>query len=144
KRELLAWHGHGVDVIGLGFDVMLAAYLVNTRLRVAPLSVLADDLCDIRIEPEESLLGSGRNKIGIADVPVDTAANYYGAWVAALRPVRSALELQLEKQHVRALLDEIELPLVPILAAMELRGIAVDCDLLQRISTELHERIGAI
>src|SRR5207244_5113035 len=108
--------------------------LVNTRLRVPPLSVLAQDMCGIRMEAEESLLGSGRGKLGIGEVPVTTAANYYGTWIAAVQPVRAKLEAQLGEQNVRSLLDDIELPLVPILAAMELRGIAVDCDLLQQIS----------
>jgi len=144
KREILAWNGHGVDVRGLDLDVMLAAYLVNTRLRVPPLSVLAQDLRGIRMEAEESLLGSGRNKVALPDVPVAVAANYYGAWVAAVQPLREALEALMEEQKVRPLLDEIELPLVPILAAMELRGVAVDCDLLLRISAELHQRITSI
>jgi DNA polymerase-1 len=144
KRELLAWHGRGLDVVGLGFDVMLAAYLVNTRLRVPALSVLAHDLSGIRMDAEETLLGSGRNKLTIAEVSVDSAAQYYGTWIAALQPVRAALEPQLKDQGVHPLLDDIELPLVPILAAMELRGIAVDCDLLQHISKELHERVTAI
>jgi len=144
KRELLAWKGRGVDVVGLDFDAMLAAYLVNSRLRVPALSVLAQDLVGIRMEPEESLLGSGRNKVTPAEVAVADAAAYYGNWIAALEPVRLALEQQLDAQGVRALLTDIEMPLIPILAAMELRGVAVDCDLLQRISAELYERITAI
>jgi DNA polymerase-1 len=144
KRELLAWHGRGVDVVGLGFDVMLAAYLVNTRLRVPQLDVLAKDLCGIRLDSEDSLLGSGRNRLTFADLDPVQAANLFGAWVAAVQPLRAALEPMLEEQRVRPLLEEIELPLVPILAAMELRGVFVDCDLLQRISTELHQRVTAI
>jgi DNA polymerase-1 len=144
KRELLAWHGRGVDVVGLGFDVMLAAYLVNTRLRVPALDVLAKDLCGVRLDAEDALLGTGRNKLSVDAVPVEAAARYYGTWIAALQPVREALERLLQEQNVRPLLDEIELPLVPILAAMELRGVAVDCDLLHRISSELHQRVTAI
>ncbi len=144
KRELLAWHGHNIGVVGLDFDVMLAAYLVNTRLRVPPLSILAQDLSGIRIEAEETLLGSGRSKVTFAEVPVEAAASYYGTWIAALEPVRVALEQLLEEQKARSLLDDIELPLVPILAAMELRGVAVDCELLQELSTELYRRVTEI
>ncbi|HKR97956.1 MAG TPA: DNA polymerase I [Candidatus Dormibacteraeota bacterium] len=144
KRELLAWHGRGVNVVGLHADVMLSAYLVNTRLRVPAVSVLAQDLCGLRIEAEETLLGSGRNKTTLSAVPVDAAAQYYGAWVAALEPVLQEIDKQIDEQKVRPLLDTIEMPLIPILAAMELRGVLVDCDLLQAISTELHQRITAI
>jgi DNA polymerase I len=141
KRELLAWHGRGVDLLRIGVDVMLAAYLVNTRLRVPALDVLAKDLCGIRMEAEEALLGSGRSKVSIAEVGVEAAAAYFGRWVAAVPLVRDALQPLLDAQGVRPLLEEIETPLVPILAAMEVRGVSVDCDLLQRISGELYQRI---
>ncbi len=141
KREILAWQRRGVSVAGLHFDAMLAAYITNQRLRVPPLAVLGQDLCGVRLEVEESLLGSGRNKRSLGDVPVEEAAAYFGAWVELLDPVSASLQSQLDAMQARPLHDDLELPLVPILAAMEQRGVAVDCDLLQAISSELHTRI---
>jgi DNA polymerase-1 len=144
KRELLAWRRRGVAIQGLQFDALLAAYLTNSRLKVPTLPVLAHDLSALSVEAEETLLGSGRSKRGIADVPIEDAAAYYGVWVGLLDPVGEALVRDMERTGATRLHDTMELPLVPILAAMEVEGVAVDCDLLGSISAEMHKRIGEI
>jgi DNA polymerase-1 len=141
KRELLAWRRRGVAIQGLQFDALLAAYLTNSRLKVPTLPVLAHDLSALSVEAEETLLGSGRSKRGIADVPIEEAAAYYGVWVGLLDPVGEALVRDMERTGATRLHDTMELPLVPILAAMEVEGVAVDCDLLGSISAEMHKRI---
>jgi DNA polymerase I len=144
KRELLAWRRRGIAIQGLHFDALLAAYLTNSRLKVPTLPVLAHDLAALSVEAEESLLGIGRSKRGVADVPVEEAASYYGVWVGLLDPVGAVLVREMERTNATRLHDTMELPLVPILAAMEVEGVAVDCDLLGAISAEMHERITAI
>ncbi|MFN2582834.1 MAG: DNA polymerase I, partial [Candidatus Dormibacteria bacterium] len=144
KRELLAWQRRGVVVTGLHFDAQLAAYVTNQRLRVPSLPVLAHDMCGIELDAEESLLGSGRNKRALHEVPLEELAAYFGAWLGLLEPVSQALERHMDEFGARTLHDDLELPLVPILAAMETRGVAVDCDLLGRISREIHERVATI
>ena len=142
KQEILAWDARGVTVAGLGFDCMLAAYLcITTRTRVPPLTVLAHDLCGAVEQPEESLLGSGRARRAAASVPVEEAAEFYGTWVSLVPAVRAALTGQLAEGTLRSLFDTVEMPLVPILAAMERVGIGVDCDELAQLSAELHRRI---
>ena len=144
KREVLAWRRRGIAIQGLQFDALLAAYLTNSRLKVPTLPVLAHDLVALSVEAEELLLGSGRSKRGIADVPIDEAAAYYGVWVGLLDPVGAVLVRDMERTNATRLHDTMELPLVPILAAMEVEGVAVDCDLLGAISAEMHQRITAI
>jgi DNA polymerase I len=145
KQELLAWSARGVGVDGIGFDCMLAAYLcITTRTRVPSLTVLAHDLCGLTEQPEEALVGSGRARRSVAEVPVEEAASYYGNWVAMVPPVRTALQVQLAEGSLQALFDTLEMPLVPILAAMERVGIRVDCDELGRLSAQLHQRIGEL
>ena len=144
KREVLAWRRRGIAIQGLHFDALLAAYLTNSRLKVPTLPVLGHDLAALSVEAEESLLGTGRSKRGIADVPIDEAAAYYGVWVGLLDPVGAVLVRDMERTNATRLHDTMELPLVPILAAMEVEGVAVDCDLLGAISAEMHQRITAI
>ena len=144
KRELLAWRRRGIAIQGLQFDAMLAAYLTNSRLKVPTLPVLAHDLSALSVEAEETLLGSGRSKRGIADVPIEEAAAYYGVWIGLVDPVGDVLVGDMERSGATRLHDTMELPLVPILAAMEVEGVAVDCDLLGSISAEMHTRITEI
>ena len=144
KRELLAWRRRGIAIQGLQFDAMLAAYLTNSRLKVPTLPVLAHDLALLAVEAEDTLLGSGRGKRGIADVAVEEAAAYYGVWVGLIDPVGDVLVRDMERANATQLHDTMELPLVPILAAMEVEGVAVDCDLLGSISAEMHTRVTEI
>ncbi len=144
KREVLAWRRRGIAIGGLQFDALLAAYLTNSRLKVPTLPVLAHDLCALHVVAEETLVGAGRSKRGIADVPVEEAAAYYGVWIGLLDPVGDALVRDMERSGATSLHDTMELPLVPILAAMEVEGVAVDCDLLGSISAEMHTRITTI
>jgi DNA polymerase-1 len=141
KRELLAWRRRAITVRGLHFDALLAAYLTNSRLKVPTLPVLAHDLAALQVDAEESLLGSGRARRGIADVPVEEAAAYYGVWIGLIDPVGDVLIKDMERANATRLHDSMELPLVPILAAMEVEGVAVDCDLLGAISKEMHTRV---
>ena len=70
KRDLLAWRARGVTVTGCDVDLLLCAYLVNTRARVPPVPVLAEDLCGVRMEDEATLVGSGRAARRITDCGV--------------------------------------------------------------------------
>jgi DNA polymerase I len=145
KQELLAWGARGVAVRGIGFDTMLAAYLcITTRTRVPPLTVLAHDLCGVTEQPEDTLLGSGRARRRAAAVAVEEAASYYGTWVSMIPAVRTALQAQLAEGTLRPLFENLEMPLVPILAVMESIGIRVDCDELATLSAEMHMRIGEL
>jgi len=141
KRELVAWGVRGTVVGALDFDVMLAAYLVNTRQRVPSLTLLASDLLGVHREPEDAILGTGRGRRAVADLTVQEAAEHWGGLVALIGPVRLRLEGELETTGSRGLLDTMEMPLVPIIAGMEKRGMRVDVERLAGLSAELFARI---
>ena len=145
KQDLLAWTARGAELRGLGFDCMLAAYLcITTRTRVPTLTVLGHDLCGLTEQPEEALLGSGRARRRVSAVPVEEAAQYYGNLVALVPAVSTALRAQLDEGTLNALFETVEMPLIPILAAMERVGIRVACDELSQLSGELQKRIAEL
>jgi DNA polymerase-1 len=142
KRECLAW-GPALRA-ALGFDTMLGAYVDNPRARVLSLTGLAADLCGVHLDSEEELLGSGRGRRQIEELTAAELAAYYGRWVGLVEPVRAVLSKQLVASGLMELHDELELPLVPILAEMERVGILLDRDALVAISAEMQARIGAL
>jgi DNA polymerase-1 len=141
KREVLAWRRSGVHVQGLDFDLLLAAYLLNQRTRVPALPQLAADLVGATCDTEESVLGSGRGAKRPTDLTVEEASGCYAAMIALAGPVRRALERDMEVIGVRALHDDMELPVAAVLAEMELLGIAVDGDALGGLREEMDRRI---
>ncbi len=144
KREVLAWRRSGVHVEGLEFDLMLAAYLLNQRTRVPALPQLAADLVGATCDTEESVLGSGRGARRPTDLTVEEASGCYASMIAFAGPVRRAMERDMEVIGVRALHDDMELPVAAVLAEMELLGIAVDADALADLRLELERRIAEI
>ena len=96
---------------------MLGAYVDNPRARVLSLTGLAADLCGMQLETEEELLGSGRGRRRIEELTAAELAAYFGRWVGQVEPVRAVLTKQLTASGLLQIHDELELPLVPILAA---------------------------
>jgi DNA polymerase-1 len=90
------------------------------------------------------LIGSGRKQITMAEVAVEDAAPYAAADVdMTLRLMRSQ-EPELKKLGVRKLLDEIEMPLLPVLLDMELAGVLIDTQLFKKMSNRLAKRLAKI
>ncbi|MFN2569172.1 MAG: DNA polymerase I, partial [Candidatus Dormibacteria bacterium] len=145
KQDVLAWEARGMSIAGLRLDLMLAAYLcITTRTRVPTLTVLAEDLCGIHSGLTDDIIGTGRHRRRHRDIPVEEMAAHAGRLAALVPQVQPKLEAGLEEGRLRALHDDIELPLVPILATMEITGIAVDGDRLEGLRGELSERIVAL
>ena len=146
KRELLAWRRRGIAIQGLQFDALLAAYLDQLAAQGPDAAgARARSVRAAASRPRRSLLGTGRSKRGIADVPIDEAARVLRRLDRADRSGRRGARAgHGARQRDADSTTTMELPLVPILAAMEVEGVAVDCDLLGSISAEMHTRIAEI
>ena len=144
KHELLAWGPRGLRPAGFVIDLLLASYLANTRERVPRLTLLLSESCGLEVETEEALLGSGRAARRASQLGVDETAACLGRITALFGPVRGALDRALESMRMRSLHDDMELPLTPILAAMEATGIGLDHAALRSTGAELGRRIGEL
>jgi DNA polymerase-1 len=80
----------------------------------------------------------------MAQVPIHTAAEYAGADADITLRLMQHLGPELEKRGLTKLFEQIEVPLVPVLANMELTGIRLDPDFLQRMGRELEEQLSAL
>jgi DNA polymerase-1 len=92
----------------------------------------------------EELIGKGKNQRSMADVSIAEAAKYAGD--DAVIPLRLQLDLEeeLNERQATRLFNEIEMPLVQVLAEMEMAGIGLDVDYLAQMSEELSQRLGLI
>ncbi|QGG95484.1 DNA polymerase I [Actinomarinicola tropica] len=133
KPLLRALAGLGVDVRTLRLDTMLAAYLLDPAEARYLLEDLLGRHCRLRL-PEESPAEEGRLDLGGGEV--DDAASAACRALAVSRLVEP-IEAALDAQGLRRLHDEIEVPLVRVLARMESVGIGVDVDVLRRLHRDL-------
>ena len=143
KFDRLVFHYQGIALEGVVFDPMLASYVLNPGN-----SNNLGDLC-ARYAPEiQSLsfkdLGIGRGKT-IADLEIEKVAEYCGLDAYATYQLVPLLRAELEREpDLLALCSDIELPLEPVLAAMEARGIRIDLDYLAGLSEELSQKLATI
>ena len=127
-----------------GFDVSLASYLSDSRAKTPPVAELSYQWLGRTLQPLTDVLGSGKKSILPGDVDAETAARLFGPQPAALALLKAHLEPELERQNVMGLYRDVEVPLAPILAEMELAGVGLNVKVLESLSTELTARIGAL
>ncbi len=118
------------------FDTMIASYLLNAGTRQHGLDGLAFTEFGYQMQPIEDLIGSGKTQITMDKVPVEKVSWYCGEDCDFTMRLKEVFEPQLKKEGLEKVFNEIEMPLVEVLSAMELQGIKVDTKLLNRLSGE--------
>ncbi len=144
KYDLLALRLAGIEVQGLAFDTMLAEWLVDPASRYLGLKEMAERYLGVQMTHIEELIGSGKNQRTMAQVPVAQVAPYAAADAEVTLRLKPILEERMLKAGVTRLFQDVEMPLVPVLAEMEWNGILLDTPFLQRMSVELSQRLAEI
>ncbi len=131
KHVMATLANYGVKVENLNFDPMLAAYLLGEKT----LSLKAIAFNKLGVEMAEPV--EGKKQSSIAMLATEQVANYACAKADILWRLRDGLKEELYQQGLWQLFSEVEMPLIPVLAAMERNGIILDTDLFRKMSLEL-------
>lgn len=129
---------HGVELAGLDGDTLLADYLLSPDRRSHRLDDLALLHLEHRMVSFEEAVGGGAS---FAEVSLERACEYAAEDAHVTWLLDGTLRPRLEEGGLARLYDELEVPLIPVLARMELTGVAVDCEVLAALSDELAEGI---
>ncbi len=135
KADYLGFRQLGLTLRGLRCDSELASYLLNASRREHHLADLARERLGVEL-PGDVRLSSGKPRDG-AEVLVAEGAAYAASCADAAHQLCRKFTPELEEAKVTGLFQELELPLLPILAEMEHAGIKVDRAELQRIDDEV-------
>jgi len=144
KFDIIVLARNGVWVEGLRYDTMVAAYLLNPGRRGLGLKDLAFEALGVIMTPITDLIGTGKQQISMAQAPLREVAEYAGADADMTLRLYHTLAPQLEARNLDALMREVEAPLVPVLARMELAGILLDPDFLRSLGGELDTQLRAL
>jgi DNA polymerase-1 len=128
KYDLLVLRGSGVRVAGVEFDTMLASYVLDPGRRSHGLDLLALEQLGHTMTAYDTLVGKGKTQLPFDVAPVDTARDYSCEDVDVTMRLRAKLEPMLAEHALLSLFQEIEVPLVSVLAEMEWEGIAIDLE----------------
>ena len=146
KYDLVVCRRHGLKVEGPVHDTMTVAWLLDPANRAIGLKSQAETELGWTMTEISELIGSGRNQLSIAEVDIDRVTGYCGADVDATLHLWDVLAPRLKEagERVWKLYEEIELPLLPVLADMEMTGIRLNTDFLADLSKRLVERLQEI
>ena len=134
----------GLRVKPLTFDTMIAEWVTNPSSHNLGLKNLAWVRKGIKMTEISDLIGKGKSQITMADVPIEKAAAYAAADAETVLQLIPDLEQELEEKSALSLLHEIEMPLVSVLAEMEITGIQLDVPYLKQMSYDLGEQLKQI
>ncbi|HMA38465.1 MAG TPA: DNA polymerase I [Gemmatimonadales bacterium] len=126
KYDWLVLRRSGVELAGVVYDSMLAAFVLDPGRRSFALDELARDRLNVRLRTYGDVAGRGRSEREFAAVPLDVAARYCCDDSQSVLRLREALATELEDHRLLPLLETVEMPLVPVLVDMEWAGVPVD------------------
>lgn len=141
KFDISILRRYGVEVRGVLFDTMVAHFLLRPDARHG-MDAMAMELLGYRPIPIEELIGSGSAQKSMADVADDRLAEYAAEDADVTLRLYEVLAPKIEADvEMKRLFETIEMPLVPVLADMELEGVAIDSEALRRYAEYLRGRI---
>jgi len=127
----------GIELRGVVYDSMLASFVLDPGRRSHGIDTLSLDHLGRPMQRYAQLTGKGKNEIPFAEMPIADAAAYGGADSATVIALHAYFAPRLAETSLQPLLDEIEMPLVPVLVDMEWDGIAIDPAVFSRLAREL-------
>ncbi|MHB8837429.1 MAG: DNA polymerase I [Gemmatimonadaceae bacterium] len=144
KYDLLVLRRAGVTLRGLDFDSMLASYVHDPGRRSHAIDALALEFLGRSMTDYSEVCGKGKNAIGFDEVAVDTARDYSCADSDVALQLRARFAPRLEEHALTALLTDVELPLIGVLADMEWAGITIDVRWFASLKERFARERGAV
>ena len=143
KYDLKVLANYGVEVKGKLFDTMIAHYLINPDMR-HNMDVLSETYLQYSPKSIEALIGKkGKNQLSMRQVALEEIKEYAVEDADVTLQLKDHFQPILEKVGTKKLFDEIEIPLVQVLADMEREGINLDEEFLKSMSVDMQIEIDA-
>jgi DNA polymerase-1 len=144
KYDYVMLRRYGLDVHPLSFDTMIAEWLRDPGSRNLGLKKLAWVRLGVDMIEIDQLIGKGKKQITMAEVAIEKAAPYAAADAEVVIRMIPMLQKDLKEVAAEKLFETMEMPLIRVLAGMEMAGISLDSKFLSKMSGELDKRMGEL
>ena len=141
KKEIIHFSKHNIHLSGVAFDIMVAEYLLDPSRSSYGLKELAAKYFGENLMDEEELLGKGKSKTKIVELTSENFMEYLCKQVNIILLLQSYIEQKLKDMEMESLYYNVELPLIEVLASMELVGIKVDKQMLLDFQEEYNKSL---
>ncbi|WP_429037455.1 DNA polymerase I [Aeromonas media] len=145
KYDRNVLQNHGIDLQGIAFDTMLESYVLNSTASRHDMDSLASKYLGVETISFEDIAGKGAKQLTFNQIELEQAAPYAAEDADITLRLHQTLWGELSKQpELAKVFTEIELPLLPVLARMELLGTTIDPKLLHQQSQEIEVRLAEL
>lgn len=136
---------HGIDLKGIAFDTMLESYVLDSVGSRHDMDTLSEKHFGHKTIHFEDIAGKGAKQLTFNQIPMEQAAPYAAEDADITLRLHGRLWPELSQQaSLRALFEEVELPLISVLSRMERHGALLDTQMLANQSQELSQRLEAL
>jgi DNA polymerase-1 len=140
KYDLQVLRKYGIEIKGVSFDTMIASYIINPLLK-HDLDTLAMDFLNHKMIPIEDLIGKGKNQTTLDQIEVDRVTTYSCEDADITFQLKNLMQEKLSEFGLDAVFHELELPLITVLADMEMTGIKIDTEWLKALSDNIYKQL---
>lgn len=144
KYDIKILKRHGLDVAGPLFDTMIAEWVLDPGSRNLGLKNQAWARLGIQMTEITTLIGKGRDQKTMDQIPLAQVMPYASADADMTFRLATLLKPELEAREQMQLFSELEMPLLPVLVAMEMAGVKLDTAWLKALSEELASRLESL
>jgi DNA polymerase-1 len=141
KYDIIVVRRYGLQIKGKLFDTMIAHYLLNPETR-HNMDYLAEIYLNYKTIHIDELIGAkGKNQRSMRNVPLQNIKDYACEDADITLQLKDVLEKELQKQGLEPLFHDIEMPLIHVLADMEITGVKINTDTMHQLSVEMSKKI---
>ncbi len=142
KYDLHVLGNHGIRLAGIRHDTMLESYVLDSTATRHNMDDMAENYLGIRTIHYEDVAGKGAKQLSFNQAPLEQAGPYAAEDAdVTLRLHRHFWPRLSAEPALRRVYEEIEVPLIPVLARMERNGVRIDAGLLREQSREIERRL---
>ncbi len=140
KYDMIVLRRAGVELKGVCFDTMVASYILNSHRERHNLDSLAMDFLGHETIKLHTLIGKGKKQVTFDMVDTHLAADYAAEDADVTWRLAEYFQQQMTDEELRRLFEQIEMPLVEVLAEMEYNGVSLDVASLNKMNSQLARR----
>ena len=144
KNDIVYLKKNGICLNNVVFDILLAAYILNSSKSTYEYNDIAEDYLDTAYSSSVEISGKGKNKLGFKDLNTEKKLNYAASHAHIAYKVYPIMKKRIEENNQQKLYFDIELPLANVLASMEIHGIKIDRMSLVNFENKITEDINRL
>ncbi|QIB26618.1 DNA polymerase I [Caloranaerobacter azorensis] len=141
KEDILILLKNRIHLKAISFDSMIGQYIINPSQNSYSIKELAKEYLSVYIKDEDDILGKGKNRKKITDIPLEDRAKIFSVKLEIVSKIENLVKEKIQKYNMNELYYKVELPLVEVLAFMEFEGFAVDIEKLKELGEEFESKM---